>query len=146
MNTPITTSASPASVTVGTAVTAGDSATLSSGNNPTGSVFFTLYSDAACTIPVTGMSGSGAIIALDDTTDMRKILHNINSFYAHESCGQCTPCREGNNWMKKLSDRMARGDRREGDVELMLSVSKQIEGKTICAFGEACSWPVQGIR
>lgn len=91
------------------------------------------------------MSGSGAIIVLDDTTNMNEILENVIAFYAHESCGQCTPCREGNNWMSKIAARRARGDKRDGDIDLLLSIANQIEGKTICAFGEACSWPVQAM-
>ncbi len=91
------------------------------------------------------MSGSGAVIALDDSTNMLKVLANINAFYAHESCGQCTPCREGSLWMKKITSRMAAGEKHEGDAELLMSVAKQIEGRTVCAFGEACSWPVQAI-
>jgi len=91
------------------------------------------------------MSGSGAVIVLDDSVKMLDVLANINAFYAHESCGQCTPCREGSLWMKKITARMASGDKREGDAELLLSIAKQIEGKTICAFGEACSWPVMGM-
>lgn len=91
------------------------------------------------------MSGSGAVVVLDDSVKMLEVLANISAFYAHESCGQCTPCREGNNWIMKIIRRMAVGDKREGDAELLMSVAKQIEGKTVCAFGEGCSWPIQGI-
>ncbi len=91
------------------------------------------------------MSGSGAVVVLDDSVRMLEVLANINAFYAHESCGQCTPCREGVSWMEKISSRMMRGERREGDVEILYSIAKQLEGKTVCAFGEACSWPVQAI-
>jgi len=91
------------------------------------------------------MSGSGAIIVIDDSVDIADVLVNTIEFYAHESCGQCTPCREGNNWMKKIAARWAAGEKREDDVELLQSIAKQIEGKTVCAFGEACSWPVQGM-
>lgn len=91
------------------------------------------------------MSGSGAVIVMDDSRDMVGVLGNINAFYAHESCGQCTPCREGSLWMKKITTRMAHGDAREEDADLLLSISKQIEGRTICAFGEACAWPTMSF-
>ncbi len=91
------------------------------------------------------MSGSGAVIVMDDSRDMVQVLGNINSFYAHESCGQCTPCREGSLWMKKITARMADGDAREQDADLLLSIAKQIEGRTICAFGEACAWPTMSF-
>ncbi len=89
------------------------------------------------------LSGSGGIIVLDDTTDMVEALANVSSFYAHESCGQCTPCREGSLWLKKILERMSRGQARLEDVDLLKSVADQIPGRTICAFGEATAWPVQ---
>lgn len=91
------------------------------------------------------MSGSGAIIVMDDTRDIVEVLANINAFYAHESCGQCTPCREGSLWMKKITSRMAHGGAREADADLLLDISKQIEGRTICAHGEACAWPTMSF-
>ncbi len=91
------------------------------------------------------MSGSAAVIALDDSVRMRDVLANLTAFYAHESCGQCTPCREGSLWMAKIAARMAAGDRRDGDPELIGSIASQIEGKTICAFGEGCAWPAGAI-
>jgi NADH-quinone oxidoreductase subunit F len=91
------------------------------------------------------MSGSGGIVVMDDTVDMVEAMANINAFYAHESCGQCTPCREGSLWMKKISSRMCSGDAREEDADLLLSVANQIEGRTICAFGEAAAWPTQSF-
>lgn len=87
------------------------------------------------------MSGSGAVIVMDDTRDMVEVLANINAFYAHESCGQCTPCREGSLWMKKITTRMSHEKAREEDADLILDVARQIEGRTICAFGEAAAWP-----
>ena len=89
------------------------------------------------------LSGSGGVIVMDDTTDMVEALANVSSFYAHESCGQCTPCREGSLWMKKILERMSRGQARLEDVDLLKSVADQIPGRTICAFGEAAAWPVQ---
>lgn len=95
-------------------------------------------------ISATGsMSGSGAVIVMDDTRDIVEVLANVNAFYAHESCGQCTPCREGCLWMKKITSRMAHGGARQEDADLLISVANQIEGRTICAFGEAAAWPTQ---
>ncbi|MCH8474732.1 MAG: NADH-quinone oxidoreductase subunit NuoF [Opitutales bacterium] len=91
------------------------------------------------------MAGSGGVIVMDDTTDMVEALGNINAFYAHESCGQCTPCREGSLWMKKITTRMLEGQPRLEDVDLLKSVADQIAGRTICAFGEACAWPTQSF-
>lgn len=91
------------------------------------------------------MSGSGGIIVMDDSVDIVSAMANINAFYAHESCGQCTPCREGALWMKKITNRMCSGGAREEDADLLLSIAKQIEGRTICAFGEAAAWPTQSF-
>ncbi|PTY06266.1 NADH-quinone oxidoreductase subunit NuoF [Opitutaceae bacterium EW11] len=91
------------------------------------------------------MGGSGGVIVMDDSVNMVDALANINAFYAHESCGQCTPCREGSLWMKKISNRMVHGDARTEDGALLKSVADQIAGRTICAFGEACSWPTQSF-
>lgn len=91
------------------------------------------------------MGGSGGVIVMDDSINMVDALANINAFYAHESCGQCTPCREGSLWMKKISTRMVHGDARPEDGELIKDVADQIAGRTICAFGEACSWPTQSF-
>ncbi len=91
------------------------------------------------------MAGSGGVIIMDDSRSMAWVLNNLNNFYAHESCGQCTPCREGSLWMKKLSDRIAAGNATPEDVDTLESVAYQIDGKTICAFGEACSWPTESF-
>jgi NADH-quinone oxidoreductase subunit F len=91
------------------------------------------------------MAGSGGVIVLDDTRKMSWVLNNINAFYAHESCGQCTPCREGSTWMKKISDRLVAGQATPEDITTLESVAYQIDGRTICAFGEASSWPVEAI-
>src|SRR5580692_638296 len=88
------------------------------------------------------MSGSGAIIVMDDTTDIVAALANIADFYAHESCGQCTPCREGSLWLSKALHRMAHGHGRKQDADYILNTAQNIQGRTICAFGEACAWPV----
>jgi len=91
------------------------------------------------------MGGSGGVIVMDDSASMVEALGNINEFYAHESCGQCTPCREGSLWMKKITARMVQGDARPEDGALLKSVADQIAGRTICAFGEACAWPTQSF-
>ena len=92
------------------------------------------------------MSGSGAIIVLDDSTDIVRALSNISEFYAHESCGQCTPCREGSLWMSKALKRMSHGEGRATDADYLVRIADNIPGgRTICAFGEACSWPVQSF-
>jgi NADH-quinone oxidoreductase subunit F len=92
------------------------------------------------------MSGSGAIIVMDDSVDMVEALANISEFYAHESCGQCTPCREGSLWMAKVLRRLTRGEGRREDAEYLARIADNIPGgRTICAFGEACSWPVQSF-
>ncbi len=91
------------------------------------------------------MAGSGGVIVIDDSRKASWILNNINEFYAHESCGQCTPCREGSLWMKKITDRITRGEASPDDVETLESVAFNIDGKTICAFGEACAWPTESF-
>ena len=91
------------------------------------------------------MAGSGGVIVLDDSRDMVWALNNINEFYAHESCGQCTPCREGSLWMKKITDRMLRGGGVTEDPKTLKSIGDNIAGRTICAFGEACAWPTQSF-
>jgi NADH-quinone oxidoreductase subunit F len=92
------------------------------------------------------MSGSGAIIVMDDSTDIVEALANISEFYAHESCGQCTPCREGSLWMSKALHRLTHGEGRATDADYLVKIADNIPGgRTICAFGEACSWPVQSF-
>jgi NADH-quinone oxidoreductase subunit F len=91
------------------------------------------------------MAGSGGVIVLDDSRDMVWVLNNINQFYAHESCGQCTPCREGSLWMQKITDRMLRGGGVGQDPATLKTVADNIAGRTICAFGEACAWPTQSF-
>jgi NADH-quinone oxidoreductase subunit F len=91
------------------------------------------------------MAGSGGVIVLDDSRDMVETLNNINQFYAHESCGQCTPCREGAQWMRKITDRILEGGGTEADPKKLVAVADNIAGRTICAFGEACAWPTQSF-
>jgi NADH-quinone oxidoreductase subunit F len=89
--------------------------------------------------------GSGAVIVMDETTCMVAACTRIARFYYAESCGQCTPCREGTGWMHRVLKRIMAGQGRAEDVDLLLSAAGQIEGHTICAFGEAAAWPVQGF-
>ena len=94
---------------------------------------------------VGSMAGSGGVIVMDDSRDMVWTLNNLNEFYAHESCGQCTPCREGSLWMKKITDRMMLGGGTVEDPKTLVGVADNIAGRTICAFGEACAWPTQSF-
>ena len=92
------------------------------------------------------MSGSSAIIVMDDSVDIVEALANLSEFYAHESCGQCTPCREGSLWMSKALHRLTHGEGRKQDADYLVKIADNIPGgRTICAFGEACSWPVQSF-
>jgi NADH-quinone oxidoreductase subunit F len=91
------------------------------------------------------MAGSGGIVVFDDTTDVVALCWRIMKFYAHESCGQCTPCREGTGWLEKICKRLADGQGKAGDVELLASISVGIAGNTICALGEAAAWPMLGF-
>jgi NADH-quinone oxidoreductase subunit F len=94
---------------------------------------------------VGSMAGSGGVIVMDDSRDMVWALNNINQFYGHESCGQCTPCREGSLWMQKITTRLLDGGGADGDADILKSVADRIAGRTICAFGEACAWPTQSF-
>ena len=89
--------------------------------------------------------GTAAIIVMDKSTDIVRAIARISRFFMHESCGQCTPCREGTGWMWRVMERLAEGNADPGDIDLLLDVTKQIEGHTICAFGDAAAWPVQGL-
>ncbi len=89
--------------------------------------------------------GSGAVIVMDDTTCMVKVCQRLSRFYYMESCGQCTPCREGTGWMYRVLTRILDGNATIEDVKMLRTAANQIEGHTICAFGEAAAWPVQGI-
>ena len=85
--------------------------------------------------------GSGGVIVMDDSTCMVKAAWNVARFYAHESCGQCTPCREGCHWMEKIFRRIESGEGEKGDLDLVLNISGNITGNTICPFGDAAAWP-----
>jgi NADH-quinone oxidoreductase subunit F len=89
--------------------------------------------------------GSAAVIVMDDTTDMVRVLERLSRFYYMESCGQCTPCREGTGWLNRTLKRILAGQGRKEDVDMLVSVANNIEGHTICALGDAAAWPVQSF-
>ena len=89
--------------------------------------------------------GSAGIMVMDDSTCMVKALLRIAHFYAHESCGQCTPCRQGTHWMEDILARIETGRGRNEDLDLLVNVADNIEGNTICALGDAAAWPVQSF-
>jgi len=89
--------------------------------------------------------GTAGIVVIDKSQDIVKVISRIARFYKHESCGQCTPCREGSGWMWRMLERIAKGDAEVAELDMLMDVTKQIEGHTICAFGEGSSWPVQGL-
>jgi NADH dehydrogenase (ubiquinone) flavoprotein 1 len=89
--------------------------------------------------------GTAAVMVMDKSTDMIQAIGRLSHFYKHESCGQCTPCREGTTWLEKTMIRMEQGNAEKEEIDMLWSVTKQIEGHTICALGEAASWPVQGL-
>jgi NADH-quinone oxidoreductase subunit F len=89
--------------------------------------------------------GTAAVIVMDKSTDMIRAIARLAQFYKHESCGQCTPCREGTGWMWRVLTRMADGRAEKIEIDMLLEVSYQIEGHTICALGDAAAWPVQGL-
>jgi NADH-quinone oxidoreductase subunit F len=91
------------------------------------------------------MLGSGAVIVMDETTDISYILYVTARFYAHESCGQCTPCREGTRWMRLICQRIYEGKGRKTDLDLLIDIANNIEGKTVCPLGAAAAMPVRGM-
>jgi NADH-quinone oxidoreductase subunit F len=89
--------------------------------------------------------GTAAVIVMDQSTDLIRAITRLAAFYKHESCGQCTPCREGTGWMWRMMERLCEGRADPSEIDLLLDVSKQIEGHTICALGDAAAWPIQGL-
>ncbi len=89
--------------------------------------------------------GTGAVIVMDKSTDIIEAIARLSKFYMHESCGQCSPCREGTGWMWKVMTRLVKGQARIEEIDLLLDVTKQVEGHTICALGDAAAWPIQGL-
>ncbi len=89
--------------------------------------------------------GTAAVIVMDRSTDIIKAIARLSKFYKHESCGQCTPCREGTGWLMRVMDRLVEGRAESGEIDTLDTVTRQIEGHTICALGDAAAWPVQGL-
>ena len=89
--------------------------------------------------------GTAAVIVMDKSTDLIRAVARLSKFYAHESCGQCTPCREGAGWMWRVMERLVTGEADVEEIDMLLEVSTQIEGHTICALGDAAAWPIQGL-
>ena len=89
--------------------------------------------------------GTAAVIVMDKSTDIVRAISRISYFYKHESCGQCTPCREGTGWMWRVMERLRTGDADIGEIDMLQQVTKQVEGHTICALGDAAAWPIQGL-
>ncbi|KAK9479197.1 hypothetical protein V1514DRAFT_30592 [Lipomyces japonicus] len=89
--------------------------------------------------------GTAAVIVMDKSTDIVRAIQRFSQFYKHESCGQCTPCREGTTWLSKIMDRFQEGRGKEHEIEMLWELTKEIEGHTICALGDAAAWPIQGL-
>ncbi len=89
--------------------------------------------------------GTAAVIVMDKSTDIVRAISRLSKFYMHESCGQCTPCREGTGWMSRMMNRMVTGDAALEEIDLLEQVTRQVEGHTICALGDAAAWPIQGL-
>ena len=89
--------------------------------------------------------GTAAVIVMDKSTDLIKAIARLAQFYKHESCGQCTPCREGTGWMMRVMNRMVQGRAEIAEIDILEQVTRQIEGHTICALGDAAAWPIQGL-
>ena len=104
--------------------------------------FFTNYDSIA---KAGSMLGAGSVIIMDDSTCMVKALARLSHFYYEESCGQCTPCREGTGWLARMVHRIEHGQGRPEDMDVLADVASKIEGRTICALGDAAAMPVQGM-
>ncbi|MEO1602376.1 MAG: NADH-ubiquinone oxidoreductase-F iron-sulfur binding region domain-containing protein, partial [Pseudomonadota bacterium] len=89
--------------------------------------------------------GTAAVIVMDQSTDVIKAIWRLSKFYKHESCGQCTPCREGTGWMMRVMERLVTGEASVEEIDMLHEVTKQVEGHTICALGDAAAWPIQGL-
>ncbi len=89
--------------------------------------------------------GTGCMIVMDKNTDVVEAIWRLSKFFKHESCGQCTPCREGTGWMMRVMERLVKGEAEVEEIDMLLDVTKQVEGHTICALGDAAAWPIQGL-
>ena len=109
------------------------------------SICDTVLMDFDSLVEVKSGLGTAAVTVMDASTDVIRAIARLSHFYMHESCGQCTPCREGTGWMWRVLERIADGDAEVEEIDLLLDVSYQVEGHTICALGDAAAWPVQGL-
>ena len=105
----------------------------------------TVRMDFDSLVEVKSGRGTAAVMVMDNSTDLVRAICRLSRFYKHESCGQCTPCREGTGWMWRMMERLAVGDARIEEIDLVEEVTCQIEGHTICALGDAAAWPIQGL-
>ena len=96
-------------------------------------------------IKVNSGLGTAAVIVMNKSTNIVEAITRLSYFYKHESCGQCTPCREGTGWMFRMMIKMIVGNLEINDIDKLLEVTKQVEGHTICALGDAAAWPIQGL-
>jgi NADH-quinone oxidoreductase subunit F len=110
-----------------------------------GDIMMTLDMDYDSISKAGSMLGSGAVIVMDDTTDMVKVLRRVSRFYFSESCGQCTPCREGTGWLYRMLTRIVEGHGTQADIGRLDDVASKIAGRTICALGDAAAMPVQSF-
>ncbi|MEM7198388.1 MAG: NADH-quinone oxidoreductase subunit NuoF, partial [Pseudomonadota bacterium] len=109
------------------------------------SICDTVLMDFDALMEVKSGLGTAAVIVMDKSTDVVKAIARLSYFYKHESCGQCTPCREGTGWMWRVMERLVTGDAEIAEIDRLINVSKHIEGHTICALGDAAAWPIQGL-
>ena len=105
----------------------------------------TVRMDFDSVVEVKSGLGTAAVMVMDNSTDLVRAICRLSRFYKHESCGQCTPCREGTGWMWRMMERLAVGDARIEEIDLLEEVTHQVEGHTICALGDAAAWPIQGL-
>ena len=109
------------------------------------SICDTVLMDFDALMEVKSGLGTAAVIVMDKSTDVVAAIARLSRFYMHESCGQCTPCREGTGWMWRVMERLVRGEAEIEEIDLLLEVGSRIEGHTICAHGDASAWPIQGL-
>jgi NADH-quinone oxidoreductase subunit F len=109
------------------------------------SICDTVLMDFDSLVAVKSGLGTAAVMVMDTSTDLIRAIARLSHFYKHESCGQCTPCREGTGWMMRVMNRMVQGRAEPEEIDLLFQVTKQVEGHTICALGDAAAWPIQGL-
>ena len=109
------------------------------------SICDTIYMDFDSLRAVKSGLGTAGVIVMDQSTDILAAIANLSTFYKHESCGQCTPCREGTGWLMRLMNKMVKGEMDLRDIDMLYEISTNIEGHTICALGDAAAWPIQGL-